>query len=130
MIAPPETVAAPIVTGAAVGQNRLGPVKDSKSIVVVAAVALPTPTVSAKLAVRMASAATRETLIVTPFPRRPVRPGSVSGAETSLDRYTSPERNPAPSAPRFALTPREICRSNAYRTGQELPPRYWIVPSL
>src|SRR5436190_5707853 len=120
MIAPPENVAAPIVTGAAVGQNRLGPLRDSKSIVVVAAAA-PPASVSARLAVTRASRAIRETRIVTPFPSWPVRPtrcrcGNFPGQVQEPGANRSTTRAPD------ALTPREICRSNAYRTGQKLPP--------
>jgi len=85
MITPPEKVATPIVKGGAAGaQNRLGPLKDSKSIVVVAAVAFPTPTTSAKLAVTSASQAMRARIITILLPPEPAYPTGLDvGAETS-----------------------------------------------
>src|SRR4051812_21857551 len=73
-MAPPANVAAPIVNGgeAAGGQKRLGPVMESKSIVVVAAVA-PTAEASVNAAATTTSKAIRETpKFTTPFLRAPV----------------------------------------------------------
>src|SRR6266568_4907380 len=93
MITPPEKVATPIVRGgAAGGQKRLGPLRDSKSIVVVAAVALPTPTASVKLAVTTASKVMRETFIITTLPScraRPLRPASGLLRTTEVRRSTN-----------------------------------------